>query len=73
MMIAMEPQNTPDKTVPGAGVKAWARNESEQLEIEARIGLPCRAVDASLPGMCVTSTRLEAIVYPARARGTKED
>lgn len=34
----MDPQKTPDKTVPGAGVKAWARNESERLEMEARIG-----------------------------------
>jgi len=38
MMIGMEPQNTPDKTVGGARVKAWARNESERIEIEARIG-----------------------------------
>jgi hypothetical protein len=38
MMIGMEPQQIPDKAVPGARVKAWARNESERLEIEARIG-----------------------------------
>jgi hypothetical protein len=35
-MVGMEPQHTGQKPL-GAGVKAWAANESEQLEIEARI------------------------------------
>jgi hypothetical protein len=54
MMIGVEPKHISHKSAPfdesvqanegqgldpqGAGVKAWARNESERLEIEARIG-----------------------------------